>query len=87
MYINAITASSTLQTYLDKLQDWIHIWKIRISETKSIQITFELIKEQCSPVLIKRIQIPASTSTKYLKIHLDNLPNLKKVYQQEAKAN
>jgi hypothetical protein len=43
-----------------------------INETKSTQVNFSLGREQCPAIFLNNIQIPASPSTKYLGIYLDN---------------
>lgn len=47
----------------------------KINKTKSTQINFTLRKEQWPRVSLNGIQIPWSTSTKYLGIHLDHKMN------------
>jgi hypothetical protein len=44
----------------------------KINEAKSTQANFSLRREQCPVVLFNNIQIPTSSSTKYLGIYLDN---------------
>lgn len=66
-----VTASTTLQRYLDEIQTWLHKWKIKTNETKSVQVTFTLRRDQCPPVYLNNIQIPQSATTKYLGMHLD----------------
>jgi hypothetical protein len=64
-------ATSTLQQHLNQLQEWTKKWKIRINETKSVQVNFSLRREQCPPIYLNNTQIPVSHSAKYLGIHLD----------------
>ncbi|PNF30198.1 hypothetical protein B7P43_G08422 [Cryptotermes secundus] len=63
----------TLQNHLNQIQEWTNTWKIKINETKSVQVNFSLRREQCPAVFFNNIQTPESPSTKYLGIHLDNL--------------
>ena len=65
-------ATTTLQNHLNEIQEWTNTWKIKINETKSVQVNFSLRREQCSAVFFNNIQIPESHSTKYLGIHRDN---------------
>jgi hypothetical protein len=46
--------------------------EIKINEAKSTQVNFSLRREQCPAIFLNNIQIPASPSTKYLGIYLDN---------------
>jgi hypothetical protein len=41
-------------------------------EAKSMQVNFSLRREQCPAVFFNNIQIPASSSIKYLGIYLDS---------------
>jgi hypothetical protein len=61
-----------MQNHLHQIQEWTNIWKIKINEAKSMQVNFSLRIEQCPAVFLNNIQIPASPSTKYLGIYLDN---------------
>jgi hypothetical protein len=65
-------ATFTLQNHLNQIQEWSNIWKIKINEAKSTQVNFSLRREQCPAVFLNNVQIPASPSTKYLDIYLDN---------------
>jgi hypothetical protein len=62
----------TLQNHLNQIREWTKIWKIKINEAKSTQLNFSLRRGQCRAVFLNNIQIPASPSTKYLGIYLDN---------------
>jgi hypothetical protein len=70
--IDPAIATFTLQNHLDQIQEWTNIWKLKINEAKSTQVNFSLKREQCPAVVFNNIQIPASPSTKYLGIYLDN---------------
>jgi hypothetical protein len=65
-------AALNLQNHLNDIQEWTNTWKIKINETKSVQVNFSLRREQCPPVTFNNIQIPQSSSTKYLGVHLDD---------------
>ncbi|PNF38441.1 hypothetical protein B7P43_G04015 [Cryptotermes secundus] len=65
-------ATFTLENHLNQIQEWTNTWKIKINETKSVQVNFSLRREQCSAVFFNNIQIPESPGIKYLGIHLDN---------------
>lgn len=66
------TASSLVQSHLNLLEVWLNKWKITVNETKSSHVTFTLRREQCPPIYLNNIEIPQSTSMKYLGLHLDN---------------
>jgi hypothetical protein len=65
-------ATFTLQNHLNQIQEWTNIWKIKINEAKSTQVNFSLRREQCPAIFLNNVQIPASPSTIYLRIYLDN---------------
>jgi hypothetical protein len=44
---------------------------MKAKETKSVQITFTLKKDTCSPVELNKTHLPQTDSVKYLGIHLD----------------
>jgi len=69
------TAAQYLQHHLNLTQDWLRQWRIKIYETKSVQITFTLRKGQCPPVKINNVEIPVAAMTKYLGMHLDHKLN------------
>ena len=59
-----ITASDILQNHLNHIQTWPKKWRFKINETKSVEVIFNLRKEQCPQVQLNNIQIPQSLSTK-----------------------
>jgi hypothetical protein len=65
-------ATFTLQNHLNRLQVWTNIWKIKINEAKSTQVNFSLRRVQYPAIFVNNVQIPASPSTEYLGIYLDN---------------
>jgi hypothetical protein len=40
-------ATFTLQNHLNQIQEWTNMWKIKINEAKSMQVSFSLRREQC----------------------------------------
>jgi hypothetical protein len=70
--IDPAIATFTLQNHLNQIQEWTNIWKIKINEAESTQVNFSLRREQCPAVFLNNIQIPASPSTKYLGMYLDD---------------
>jgi len=69
------TAAQYLQHHLNLTQDWLRKWRIKINETKSVQITFTLRKGRCPLVKINNVEIPVAAVTKYLGMHLDHKLN------------
>jgi len=68
---NPFTASFLLQRQLTKIQSWFNKWKIKVNESKSVQVTFALRDDSCPPLQINNVQIPQSDTVKYLGLHLD----------------
>lgn len=66
-----VMASRQLQHHLDLLQHWLSKWRIKINESKSVQVTFTTRKIICPKVTIYNTQIPVETEVKYLGLHLD----------------
>jgi metal-sulfur cluster biosynthetic enzyme len=46
-------------------------WRMKVNETKSVQITFTLKKNTCPPVQLNNKQLTQHDEVKYLGIHLD----------------
>jgi len=66
-----MSASTRLQHHINLLEAWVTKWKIKINETKSIQVTFTLRKNQRPPIFFNNILIPESPSVRYLGMHMD----------------
>lgn len=64
-------ASQQLQDHLNVIQSWLSEWRIKLNETKCVQVTFTLRKETCPPLFINGNIIPQQNDYKYLGIHLD----------------
>lgn len=64
-------ATQRLQNSLNKIQTWLHKWRIKVNEDKSTHITFTTRKETCPPVLLNNQAIPQKEEVKYLGMHLD----------------
>ena len=58
---NPQTASLSLQTHLNQLEDWLSNWRIKVNETKSAQVTFTNRKTDCPVVTINGTQLPVKT--------------------------
>jgi hypothetical protein len=46
------TASGYLQENLYDMQNWLKKWKIRVNESKSVQVTFTMKRGVCPPVTL-----------------------------------
>jgi hypothetical protein len=65
-------ATSNLQHHLNLIQAWIQTWKIKINDTKSIQVNYTLRRDQCPQIKLNNNTIQQSPSVKYLGIHLES---------------
>lgn len=70
-HYNPAIASQRLQNSLNKIQSWLHKWRIKVNEDKSTHVTFTTRKETCPPVLLNNQPIPQKEEVKYLGMHLD----------------
>ena len=68
---NPQTASRELQKHVQKIDNWLSKWKIKINENKSAHITFTLNKRTCPMIMMNNIIIPQKQKVKYLGLHLD----------------
>jgi hypothetical protein len=66
-----ITASQTLQENLNNVQKWLKQWRIKVNETKSVQVTFTLKRGTCPQVAINDNIIDQAQEAKYLGVHID----------------
>lgn len=64
-------ASHKLELSTGLVEQWSHKWRFKANEEKSVQVTFTLRKGDCPPITLNGKQIPQSSSTKYLGMHLD----------------
>ena len=64
-------ASQKLQRSLDQIYQWLKDWRIKVNETKSIQVTFTTKRETCPPVNLNGVQLPQADNAKYLGVYLD----------------
>jgi len=65
------TASRNLQEQLNTVENWLKNWKIKVNETKSSHITFNLRKENFLPISINQTVLPQVESVKYLGLHFE----------------
>jgi len=64
-------ATHRLQTNLNEIQLWLKKLCIKANEMKSVQVTFTLRKNMCSPVHLNNKQLTQTDDVKYLGIRLD----------------
>jgi hypothetical protein len=70
-HTDPVTASRYLQENLHDMQKWLKKWKIRVNESKSVQVTFTMKRGTCPSVTLNDTQLPQVDEAKYLGIHLD----------------
>ena len=70
-HMDPATASRYVQKNLHDVQKWLRQWKIKVNESKSVQVTFTMKNGQCPPVILNDLQLPQADEAKYLGIHLD----------------
>jgi hypothetical protein len=64
-------ATRRLQLHLNEIQSWLHKWRMKANETKSVQVTCTLNRRTCPPVKLNSEQLPQADEVKYLSMHLD----------------
>jgi len=69
-----VSATRQLQTHLNSLAEWYTRWRIKLSQAKSVQITFTNRKNICPPLTFNNAPIPVSTEVKYLDLHQCQCP-------------
>ena len=68
---NHVIASEMIQNHLNMISLWANRWKIKINESKSVQVTFSLRNLDAPPVTINNLLIPTANEVKYLGLILD----------------
>jgi len=63
----------------------INIWKIKVNETKTSQVTFPLRKDNCPAISINQTVLPQVESVKYLGLHFDCKLNWKEHIAKKRK--
>jgi hypothetical protein len=63
-------ATSWLQLHLNKIQSWLHKWRTKANESKSVQVTFTLNRLTCPPAKLNNQQFNRE-SARYERL-LDN---------------
>ena len=57
-------ATHRLQNNLNKIQLWLKKWHMKVNETKSVQVTFNLKKNTCPPVQLNNKQLTQTEEVK-----------------------
>lgn len=66
-------ATNSLQIAVNKVEKWADSWKIKLSEQKTVQVTFALRnKDSQYRIHLNGTPVKQEDSTKYLGIHLDS---------------
>ncbi|KAK2577815.1 hypothetical protein KPH14_012697 [Odynerus spinipes] len=68
---NLRNASKNLQRELREIEDWLDTWRIKVSETESVQVTFATKRGDCTKVKLHGHPLPTANDVKYLGMHLD----------------
>lgn len=84
-HVNFNTASRELQEHLNKVDQWLKKWQIKVNETKSAHVTFTLRKKTCPSVTMNGVRLPQETEVKYLGMHLDRRLTWKKHIEMKRK--
>lgn len=70
--LNPEVAAAKLEVALNKIEQWVSNWRIKVNPSKSSNITFTLNKSAPPPVPLNDETIPVAMSVKYLGLHLDS---------------
>lgn len=70
-HMNPVTASEHLQHHIDKIEEWLELWRIHANRRKSTHVTFTLRRDTCPPVTLNNDVIPQDDNAKYLGMYLD----------------
>lgn len=68
---NIEKSTQKLQTAVNQIQQWTKKWRIKLNETKSVQVNFTNKKIEYIPVFINNQEIPHANTAKYLGMTLD----------------
>jgi hypothetical protein len=69
--VDSNIVSLNLQNYLNVIERWCKIWKVKLNNTKSQYVTFTLRRQTCPPVYYNNEPIPQTNTVKYLGLTLD----------------
>jgi hypothetical protein len=62
---DAVIASKKLQATINKINDWEKKWRIKISQSKAMHITFTLRNQSCQAVQMGNVDLPQKNEVKY----------------------
>jgi hypothetical protein len=68
---DANVASEYIQSHLNLITTWAINWRVKINETKSVQVNFTLRRNEIPSLILNGTCIQIQSSTKYLGITLD----------------
>ncbi|RZF33214.1 hypothetical protein LSTR_LSTR009759 [Laodelphax striatellus] len=68
---NCQESMKKLQDAADKISNWSRLWRIKINETKSVQVNFTNRKFDQIPLIINGKPVPYANEAKYLGMTLD----------------
>lgn len=64
-------AAIHLQQHLNDIHEWSRLWRIKINEHKSVQVTFTKCRGTSPTLILNGQTLPQSDNVRYLGIHLD----------------
>ena len=65
-------AATRVQEHLNLIQKWPQDWRIKVKETKSTKVIYNLRRSDGPHVYLNNIEIPRANVAKYLGLHLDS---------------
>jgi hypothetical protein len=78
-------ASMKLQDTINKIDEWVKKWRIKINQSKSTHITITLRNQTCPTVQMGSFDIPQKNEAKYLGMHLERRLTLAKHIKTKRK--
>jgi hypothetical protein len=71
-YYDPQIAATRVQEHLNLIQTWLQDWRVKVNETKNIQLICTLRRSDCPHVYLNNIEIPRANVAKYLGLHLES---------------
>lgn len=72
---NPVIASQLLQSNLNRIQNWLMKWRIKINESKCAHITFTTRKDNCPPFIHSSLFFPLGFEGAFLRSVPETLTN------------
>jgi hypothetical protein len=72
-----------LQATINKIDEWAKKWRIKINQSKSMHITFNLRNQTCPTVQLGSVDLPQKNEVKYLVMHLDRRLTCQSISKQK----